>query len=270
MPASSHILHIVLPLLCFSACKAKSPHAELPERIEVLGIELKRIDQGKFSMGIRDLDERVEPYEGVRLVEITKPYYLGTHEVTQSLWNKVMAVNPSHFEGKDHPVENVTWKESMAFCEALNKKIKSSKTIPKGMRFRLPSEAEWEYAARAGTKSVYFFGDKPSAIGKFAWISDNSRDGSRPVKTKKPNPWGFYDVYGNVREWCLDGYDVRPKQKLIDPVIGWKNMDKVNRGGSWDSCEDCCKTGSRSNFGKDYKSNDIGFRVALGFELGKI
>jgi formylglycine-generating enzyme required for sulfatase activity len=242
----------------------------LPKRIELFGIELTKIDPGKFSMGIRNLDERVEPYEGVRSVEITKPYYLGTHEVTQSVWNKVMDGNPSHFKGRDHPVENVTWKESMAFCQSLNTEIKNFKNIPQGMRFRLPSEAEWEYAARAGTKTVYFFGDKPSTIGDFAWISDNSKEGSRSVKTKKPNPWGVYDVYGNVREWCLDGYDVRPKKKLIDPVIGWKNMDKVNRGGSWDSCEDCCKTGRRSNFGKDYKSNDIGFRVALGFELRKI
>jgi formylglycine-generating enzyme required for sulfatase activity len=270
MSVPSPILLVILALLGFSLCKAKEPRTDLPERIEFLGIELRKIDPGKFSMGIRDLDERVEPYEGVRSVEITKPYYLGIHEVTQSVWNKVMEDNPSQFKGKDHPVENVTWKESMAFCKSLNTKIKNFKNIPKGMRFRLPSEAEWEYATRAGTKSIYFFGDKPDSIADFAWISDNSRNGSRPVKTKKPNPWGFYDVYGNVREWCLDGYDVRPKKKLIDPVIGWKNMDKVNRGGSWDSCEDCCKTGRRSNFGKDYKSNDIGFRVALGFELGEI
>ena len=270
MSAASHILYLILPLLCFSGCKAKSSHDELPERLVIFGIELTKIDPGKFSMGLRDLDERVEPYEGVRSVEITKTYYLATHEITQSVWENVMKGNPSHFKGKDLPVENVTWKESMAFCKSLNAEIKNFKNLPKGMRFRLPSEAEWEYAARAETKSVYFFGEKPSAIGDFAWISDNSTDRSHPVKTKKPNPWGFYDVYGNVREWCLDGYDVRPKRKLIDPVIGLKNMDKVNRGGSWDSCDDCCKTGRRSNFGKDYKSNDIGFRVALGFELGEI
>lgn len=270
MYANSQILLVITALLSFSICKAKKPHADLPERIEILGINLIKIDSGKFLMGMPDLDKRVEPYEGVRSVEITKTYYLGVSEVTQAIWGKVMDRNPSHFKGKEHPVENVSWNESMAFCQSLNKKIKNYKNVPHGMHFRLPSEAEWEYAARAGTTTEYFFGKKPTLIGHFAWISDNSKGRSHPVKTKKANPWGFYDFYGNVREWCLDGYDVRPRQKLVDPIIGWTNMDKVNRGGSWDSCEDCCKTGRRSNFGEDYKSNDVGFRVALGFQLEKI
>lgn len=269
MPFSLFLFLVLSSLLCISSCKDETARPELPERIEILGIELRKVEPGTFSMGMSELDERVEPYEGVRSVEITQAYYLGVHEITQSVWGKVMGSNPSNFKGKELPVENVTWKESMAFCEALNKKIKSSKTLPIGMRFRLPSEAEWEFAARAGTKSVYFFGDNSSPIADYAWISDNSRDGTRPVKKKKPNPWGFFDIYGNVREWCLDGYDVRTRKKLVDPIIGWKNMDKVNRGGSWDSCEDCCKTGRRSNFGKDYKSNDVGFRVALGMDLGE-
>lgn len=269
MPFSLFLFLVLSSLLCISSCKDETARPELPERIEILGIELIRVGPGTFAMGMSELDERVEPYEGVRSVDISQAYYLGVHEITQSVWEKVMGSNPSNFKGKVLPVENVTWKESMAFCEALNKKIKSSKTLPKGMRFRLPSEAEWEFAARAGTKSVYFFGDNSSSIADYAWISDNSRDGTRPVKKKKPNPWGFFDIYGNVREWCLDGYEVRPRTKLTDPLLGWKNMDKVNRGGSWDSCEDCCKTGRRSNFGKDYKSNDVGFRVALGMDLGE-
>jgi formylglycine-generating enzyme required for sulfatase activity len=269
MPFSLFLFLVLSSLLCIFSCKDETARTELPQRIEILGIELRKVEPGTFAMGMSELDERVEPYEGVRSVDITQAYYLGVHEITQSIWEKVMGSNPSNFKGKELPVENVTWKESMAFCEALNKKIKSSQTLPKGMRFRLPSEAEWEFAARAGTKSVYFFGDKSSSISDYAWISDNSIDGTHPVKKKKTNPWGFFDIYGNVREWCLDGYEVRPRKKLIDPLLGWKNMDKVNRGGSWDSCEDCCKTGRRSNFGEDYKSNDVGFRVALGMDLGE-
>lgn len=267
MSRTLHISFVLSALLGPSSLLAEKAQSELPARIEVLGIELKKVEPGRFSMGIQGLDKRVEPFEGVRAVEITKPFYLGIHEVSQASWERVMEKNPSHFKGRKHPVENVSWKESVAYCKALNSRLEDFPKVPEGMRFRLPSEAEWEYAARAGTKSIYFFGDKSVSIGDFAWISANSRNGHQPVKTKKPNPWGFYDVYGNVREWCLDGYEARPRRKLVDPVIGRKNMDKVNRGGSWDSCEDCCKTGSRSNFGKDYKSNDVGFRLALGFEL---
>ena len=239
----------------------------LPDRIEVIGIELIKVNPGTFTMGVRNLHPAIEPYDGPRRVEITKPFYLAMNETTQASWNLRMDKNPSRFKDDQRPVEQVTWKQSMAFCQSLNEEIKNFKPIPKGMIFRLPSEAEWEFAARAGTQSVYFFGDKPDSITDYAWISENSGARTQPVKKKKANSWGFHDLYGNVREWCLDGYGRRPEKKLIDPLLEWKNMDKVNRGGSWDSCEDCCKTGRRSNFGKDYQSGDVGFRLALGFEL---
>ncbi|HAE11102.1 MAG TPA: hypothetical protein DCG39_05600, partial [Opitutae bacterium] len=220
MSRTLHISFVLSALLGPSSLLAEKAQSELPARIEVLGIELKKVEPGRFSMGIQGLDKRVEPFEGVRAVEITKPFYLGVHEVSQASWERVMEKNPSHFKSRKHPVENVSWKESMAYCKALNSRLEDFSKVPEGMRFRLPSEAEWEYAARAGTKSIYFFGDKSVSIGDFAWISANSRNGHQPVKTKKPNPWGFYDVYGNVREWCLDGYEARPRRKLVDPVIG--------------------------------------------------
>ena len=241
--------------------------ADFPNRIEILGIELIKIPPGKFTAGIKNQHKSLEPYDGVRLVEITKPFYLSTHEVTQAVWKKVMKVNPSHFKGEDRPVENLTWKQCMSFCATLNANLKNFEKSPEGMIFRLPSEVEWEHGVRSGTEGIYFFGDDPADIFEYGWISDNSGGKTHPVMTKKPNSSGLFDVYGNVREWCLDGYEPRPRKKLTDPLLGWKNMDKVNRGGSWDSCDDCCKTGRRTNFGKDYKSSDLGFRLALGFEL---
>lgn len=245
----------------------KEPKTALPDTIEILGMNLIKVNPGTFTMGIENLHPTIEPYDGTRKVEITKPFYLAENELTQAVWNLRMDENPSRFKGAERPVEEVTWKQCMTFCETLNKDLKNFKGIPTGMTFRLPSEAEWEFAARAGTQSVYFFGDNTDSITNYAWISENSGAQTQPVKAKKANSWGFYDLYGNVREWCLDGYGKRPEKKLIDPLLEWKNMDKVNRGGSWDSCEDCCKTGRRSNFGKNYRSGDVGFRLALGFEL---
>jgi formylglycine-generating enzyme required for sulfatase activity len=259
---------LLIPLFLIGMVSlGKEPRPIPPDRIEVIGIELIKVHPGEFTMGIKNLHPSIEPYDGPRKVEITKPFYLAANEVTQASWDQRMEENPSRFKGGERPVERVTWKQSMAFCQSLNNEIKNFKHIPKGMIFRLPSEAEWEFAARAGTQSIYFFGDKPDSITDYAWISENSGAQTQPVKGKKANSWGFHDLYGNVREWCLDGYGKRPEKKLIDPLLDWKNMDKANRGGSWDSCEDCCKTGRRSNFGKDYHSGDVGFRLALGFEL---
>jgi formylglycine-generating enzyme required for sulfatase activity len=264
------IYRIVLPIPLFLiglTSFARESKKAMPDRIEVMEIELIKVNPVKFTMGIRDLHTSIEPYDGLRKVEITKPFYLAVNEITQASWNQKMDKNPSRFKDAKRPVEGVTWKQSMAFCQSLNDEIRKSGHIPKGMIFRLPSEAEWECAARAGTKSLYFFGDKPDSITDYAWISENSEAQTHAVKRKKANPWGFHDLYGNVREWCLDGYGKRPEQNLVDPLLEWRNMDKVNRGGSWDSCEDCCKTGRRSNFGKDYHSSDVGFRLALGFKL---
>ena len=138
------------------------------------------------------------------------------------------------------------------------------------MVFRLPSEAEWEYAARAGSKTTFFFGDNSEPLTQYGWISDNSENSTKPIGLLSPNQWGFLDIYGNVREWCLDGYGPRPSGKLNNPLIAWNNMDKVSRGGSWDSCEACCKTAKRMNYGENYQSSDIGFRLAIGYQFSEM
>ena len=163
-----------------------------------------------------------------------------------------MKVNPSRFQSPSLPVEGITWQEAMEFCNELNLK-KDQFDLPNNMIFRLPSEAEWEYAARASSKTTFFFGEDSEKLTNYAWITDNSEGSSKSVGLLSPNKWGLLDIYGNVREWCLDGYGPRPSGTLIDPMLSWQNMDKVTRGGSWDSCEACCKTAKRMNYGKGYQ-----------------
>ena len=257
MSRTLHISFVLSALLGPSSLLAEKAQSELPARIEILGIELKKVEPGRFSMGIHGLDKRVEPFEGVRAVEITKPFYLGIHEVSQASWERVMEKNPSHFKSRKHPVENVSWKESMAYCKALNSRLQDFPKVPVGMRFRLPSEAEWEYAARAGTKGIYFFGDKPVSIGDFAWISANSRNGHQPVKTKKPNPWGFYDVYGNVREWVGNSF--------VNTLLDESEQDefRICRGGSYMKKAVGCRSSSRDTQSLFHRYRNLGFRVAL-------
>lgn len=236
---------------------------ELPKSFKIDGIKLIRVNPGTFTMGAPNMPPQSEPYEGLRIVNMNKVFYLAETEVSQAMWDKHMKINPSRFQSPSLPVEGITWKEAMDFCEKLNK-IKDTLSVPDKMIFRLPSEAEWEYSARAGSKTTFFFGENPKPLTNYAWISENSEGSTKPIGLLEPNKWGFFDIYGNVREWCLDGYEPRPSGQLNSPLLGWKNMDKVNRGGSWDSCDACCKTAKRMNYGPDYQSSDIGFRLALG------
>ena len=165
-----------------------------------IGMKLKLIPAGEFMMGspesVDDADDRAKPQHKVR---ITKPFHLGVHEVTQAEYEKVMGKNPSNFKGARNPVEQVSWKDAVEFCKRL--------TAKESMTYRLPTEAEWEYAYRAGTTTRYSFGDDPASLGEYAWYGDNSEKKTHPVGEKKPNTWGLHDMHGNVWEWCADWYD---------------------------------------------------------------
>jgi len=240
--------------------------AKFPLSLDIEGLKMIRVNQGAFIMGAPDMPPPAEPFEGLRKVKMDKVFYLGEKEVSQAFWDRHMKLNPSRFQSPSLPVEGITWQEAMNFCQKLNLQKEEFK-VPEEMVFRLPSEAEWEYAARAGSKTTFFFGENSNLLTQFAWISDNSEGSTKPIGLLLPNKWGFLDIYGNVREWCLDGYGPRPSEKLINPMLAWKNMDKVNRGGSWDSCDACCKTAKRMNYGENYQSSDIGFRLAIGYEF---
>ncbi|MFM7929249.1 MAG: formylglycine-generating enzyme family protein, partial [Pirellula sp.] len=167
---------------------------------------------------------------------ISKDYYLGVHEVTQAQYEKVMGANPSYFRGdiqgsrSNHPVEQVSWEDAVEFCKKLSD-LHEEKAA--GRVYRLPTEAEWEYACRAGSKTAYSFGESPKSLGDYAWFGSNSNNQTHPVGEKKANAWGLYDMHGNVWEWCRDRYGDYPKGAVSDPTGPKKGSSRVSRGGSW-------------------------------------
>ena len=186
------------------------------ESANSMGIKFALIPSGTFQMGSTDADKDAELDEKPRHeVRITRPFYLGVHEVTQGQYRAVMGENPSHFKRSDDlPVEEVSWLDAVRFCNKLSEREGRTPyyliedddvTIAGGDGYRLPTEAEWEYACRAGTTTRFSFGDDENALGRYAWYLANSKYHTHPVGTKQPNAFGLYNMHGNVREWCWDG-----------------------------------------------------------------
>ena len=169
-----------------------------------------------------------------------------------------MGNNPSHFKGATNPVERVSWNDSQDFLNKLNGQS------GKRHRFTLPTEAEWEYACRAGSTTRYYFGDDESQLVEYAWRSMNSEGKSHPVGQKKPNAWGLYDMHGNVWEWCADWYDHNyyAKSPTDDPVGPSTGSHRVFRGGSWRSFARNCRSACRGDAVPEYCDYRLGFRVA--------
>jgi formylglycine-generating enzyme required for sulfatase activity len=197
-----------------------------------IGVEFVLIPAGSFTWGAEiqesknAFDETIRGKIPARKVSISKPFYLGKYEVTQEQWYAVMGNNPAEFKGWKNPVEKVSWNDVQMFIQRLNAKEGTNK-------YRLPTEAEWEYAARAGTKSMYSFGDDLGQAGQYAWYKDNSGVRTHPVGQKQPNPWGLYDMHGNVWEWVQDWYGNYPRSAVTDPVGPSGGDRRVLRGGSW-------------------------------------
>jgi eukaryotic-like serine/threonine-protein kinase len=254
----------------------KSPLVENPSTPKTytnsLGMEFVLIPAGEFMMGAVPQDKRAVDIEKPQhKVRITKPFYMGKYPVTQEEWEKLMrrfliSNNPSEFKqaGKKAPVETVSWNDCQGFIKKLNKK--------EGKSYRLPTEAEWEYAARGGgligspSKSfIYTFGDDESKLEEYAWYDINSANITNPVGQKKPNSIGLYDMIGNIWEWCEDRYDKKyyKYSPSADPNGAEKGGDRVLRGSSWGnnawegrlSCKDCGNP--------DGRGSDIGFRLVL-------
>jgi formylglycine-generating enzyme required for sulfatase activity len=191
-----------------------------------VAMKLVLIPAGKFMMGSPDSELDRAKNEGPQHeVTISKPFYMGMTEVTQAQYEAVMAKNPSFLRAPANPVERVSWDDAVAFCRRLS--AKTSKT------FRLPTEAEWEYACRAGGKTRFSFGDSDSALGDYAWWQGNSGGHTYPVGLKKPNPWGLYDMTGNVTEWCADWYGSYSDKASTDPQGPRSGSNCVLRGGSY-------------------------------------
>ena len=223
-------------------------------------MKLIRIPAGKFLMGSPATEKKRQKDEGPqRWVKISKAFYMGVTEVTQAQYQCVTGKNPSKHKGPRNPVQCVPWYDATAFCEALSKKT--------GRTVRLPTEAEWEYACRAGTKTRFSFGDEDEDFDAHGWCKANSGAKIHPVGRKKPNPAGLYDMHGNVFEWCRDWCDAKfyANAKNVDPENTTKTHTRVLRGGAWDIAPARCRATSRYSLSPGLRYYAIaGFRVVVG------
>jgi len=216
-------------------------------------MEFVRIPAGEFIMGSGWAEDSRNTDEGpVHKVKISKPFYIGVTEVTQKQYVAVMGSNPSDFAGPNNPVEKVSWYDAVRFCKKISTITKKNIT--------LPTEAQWEYACRAGTNTWYCFGDSVSSLGDYAWYDCEK---IHPVAQKKPNKFGLYDMHGNVYEWCHDWYsdDYYNEGLTIDPIGPTKQDARVLRGGSWRHTWRPCRSARRSGSLPGYRDYDVGFRV---------
>jgi len=229
------------------------------------GVKMKlvRIPAGKFMMGSPKTEKDRKDSEGPqRRVTISKAFYMGVTEVTQAQYECITGKNPSTFKDPQNPVEKVSWNDATAFCAALSKKAR--RTV------RLPTEAQWEYACRAGTKTCFSFGDDDKYLDAHGWHVDNSGAKTHPVGQKKPNAFGLYDMHGNMYEWCRDWYDEKfyAKAKDVDPENTTGAECRVLRGCAWKSAPQYCRTANRIKHTSGKRFNDFGFRVVIVSGLG--
>ncbi len=248
---------------------AESPEAKADSGItNSMGMKLVPIAQGIFQMGSGVKEEGAWHAEPRHEVTLTRDYYLGAFEVTQAQYLKVMGNNPSYFQGdqvngvdsSSHPVDQVSWDDAVEFCKRLSELPEERAA---GRVYRLPTEAEWEYACRSGSSAPFGFGGLELA-DDYGWFSSNSKGTSHPVGKKEMNAWGLYDMHGNVMEWCSDWAGDYPEGAVSDPTGPKKGDLRMKRGGDWMRPAESGKSGCRMNgFPPDTRSNYVGFRVAL-------
>jgi len=261
------VIFLMLFILVFfysSRLSASQTQSTPKEFTNSIGMEFVLIPAGSFLMGGDINHERPDSDETPQhRVTISKPFYMGKYEVTQAQWVAIMEDNPSESKNPTDPVTQVSWNEVQKFIERLNAK-------EGGKRYRLPTEAEWEYAARAGSTSKYFFGNDEGQLGQYAWYSKNSGEKVHPVGQLKPNAWGLYDVLGNVWEWVQDWYDENyyarspdtdPQGPDIDPQGPSTGMKRVVRGGSMGFDVRICRSANRASDAPDNGFSDLGFRL---------
>ena len=227
-------------------------------RVGNVAYNMKRVEGGTFTMGATA--EMSDPFSDEKPThQVTlSSYAIGETEVTQALWQAVMGNNPSRFEGDDLPVEMVSWDDCQTFINKLNNLT--------GQRFRLPTEAEWEFAARGGNRSNHTQYSGSSRLDEVAWYDGNSGSKTHPVKTMRANELGIYDMAGNVMEWCQDWYGSYSSSSQSNPTGPGSGSYRVYRGDSWLYAAGGCRSSSRSSLTPDDRYYCLGLRLAL-FEL---
>ena len=214
------------------------------------------VEGGTFTMGCIDSEDSVCNEDELPRHSVTlSSYYIGETEVTQALWKAVMYDNPSMFKGDSLPVENVTYDEILFFITVINQTT--------GSTFRLPTEAEWEYAARGGANSMGYHFSGSNNIDEVAWYKGNSKVTTHAVKTKKANELGIYDMSGNVREWCSDWKGSYGSAPLTDPTGPEYGGRRIYRGGSWFGEVDLCRVTCRTVTGNSPRSSGLGLRLVM-------
>lgn len=229
---------------------------------------LRYIPPGRFLMGSPEgelgrLDDEGPQHE----VELSEGYWLADTPCTQALWEAVMGQNPSEFVDPKNPVEQVSWDDCQEFLRRLNEQVP-------GLHARLPSDAEWEYACRGGTSGATWVGELDGeetarVLDAIAWYRGNSQGRTHPVGRKAANPFGLYDMLGNVWEWCQDVYGRYSAAAQVDPTGPAMGTVRVSRGGSWDGRAWIVRAAVRYGRSPDYRDDNLGFRLARGQESGQ-
>jgi formylglycine-generating enzyme required for sulfatase activity len=234
------------------------PATEFPQLVNSVGMTLVLLPSGTFTMGTVAGTARREspPHE----VTLTKPFYMSAYEVTNEAWKRVMGEAPSDSKDPNLPVTRVNWSDSMAFCEKLSAK-QEEKNLR--LRYRLPTEAEWEYACRAGSTTPFCFGDDEAMLAEYGWFKANADGRVQPVGKKRPNEWGLFDMHGNLLEWVADWssdsyYSQSPKENPTGPAEG---RFKQSRGGDWGSDPPACRSATRRFLTTTHRWETLGFRV---------
>ena len=251
--------------LVLQGCKRRTPSDAPGETKAGPGIEMIRLPAGRFTMGDEN-EVDATPHDVV-----VSSFYIDRHLVTQQEYQRVMGKNPSRWKAGANPVEQVRWSDAVRYCNARSRlerlqpcyDLQTWECDFDANGYRLPTEAEWEYACRAGTKTAYSFGNDPSRLKDYAWFKENAGKRTRPVGQKRPNPWGLYDMHGNVWEWCNDFYRVDYYQQSPeeDPKGPKTGETKVVRGGAWKFSADSCRSGYRYNENPGYVDACFGYDI---------
>jgi uncharacterized protein (TIGR02996 family) len=240
-----------------------------PHWTNSLGMQFVWVPAGIFLMGSPPSEAERQDDETPHQVALTSGFYLGVHAVTQAQWEAVMGINPSRFRGQDQPVECVSWEDCEEYCKQLALRVGLGREAPSP--YRLPTEAEWEYACRAGTSTAFYFGKSIStsqANYHTNYIHDGGEKGkyrqeTTPVGSFPDNAWGLADMHGNVFEWCSDWYTAYPGEDVTNPHGQGTGDVRVLRGGSWHSLAGRCRSASRGWGAPGYRGSDVGFRVCF-------